>query len=229
MPLIYCVEDDDSIRDLVGYALHGQGYEIRSFSESAHFWTALKSTVPDLILLDIMLPEQDGLSLLKQVRENKEFYHIPVIMMTAKTREFDIIKGLDAGADDYVTKPFSILELLSRIRAVLRRSSVSKQEIPEILSYKTITLRPKEHIVNVGKKEVILTLKEFDLLSYLILNKGIILSRDQIMQAVWASPVMLESRTIDMHIMSIRQKLGKIGKEIRTVRGVGYRLGDKNK
>ena len=177
MPLIYCVEDDDSIRDLVGYALHGQGYEIRSFSESAHFWTALKSTVPDLILLDIMLPEQDGLSLLKQVRENKEFYHIPVIMMTAKTREFDIIKGLDAGADDYVTKPFSILELLSRIRAVLRRSSVSKQEIPEILSYKTITLRPKEHIVNVGKKEVILTLKEFDLLSYLILNKGIILSR----------------------------------------------------
>ena len=218
MPLIYCVEDDDSIRDLVGYALHGQGYEIRSVSESAHFWTALKSTVPDLILLDIMLPEQDGLSLLKQVRENKEFYHIPVIMMTAKTREFDIIKGLDAGADDYVTKPFSILELLSRIRAVLRRSSVSKQEIPEILSYKTITLRPKEHIVNVGKKEVILTL-----------NKGIILSRDQIMQAVWESPVMLESRTIDMHIMSIRQKLGKIGKEIRTVRGVGYRLGDKNK
>ena len=176
-----------------------------------------------------MLPEQDGLSLLKQVRENKEFYHIPVIMMTAKTREFDIIKGLDAGADDYVTKPFSILELLSRIRAVLRRSFVSKQEIPEILSYKTITLRPKEHIVNVGKKEVILTLKEFELLSYLILNKGIILSRDQIMQAVWESPVMLESRTIDMHIMSIRQKLGKIGKEIRTVRGVGYRLGDKNK
>jgi two-component system alkaline phosphatase synthesis response regulator PhoP len=229
MIVVYCVEDDDNIRELVSYALRGQGYQVYGFSNSEDFYKQLSHNLPDLVLLDIMLPGEDGLSILKGLRSREETARVPVIMMTAKSSEFDIVKGLDMGADDYVTKPFGIMELLSRIRSVLRRSqkNVPSREDKSVLTYGNIVVDKKQHTVKVNGEEVNLTLKEFELLCYLILNKGIVLSREQIMQAVWDSPFALESRTIDMHIMSLRQKLGKEGKAIRTVRGVGYRLGDK--
>ena len=203
--LIYCVEDDESIRDLVGYALRGQGYGMEGFGCADDFYKGMKKAVPDLVLLDVMLPGEDGLSILKKIREREA--NIPIIMMTAKSSEFDVVRGLDLGADDYVTKPFGIMELLSRIRSVLRRSGKMAEK----------------------KGELTVTLKEFQLLCYLLLNKGIVLSREQIMQAVWDIPFEMESRTIDMHIMSLRQKLGGEGAAIRTIRGVGYRLGEREK
>ena len=223
--LIYCVEDDESIRDLVGYALRGQGYGMEGFGCADDFYKGMKKAVPDLVLLDVMLPGEDGLSILKKIREREA--NIPIIMMTAKSSEFDVVRGLDLGADDYVTKPFGIMELLSRIRSVLRRTKKALEAGRKLLTYSKISVDQEQHIVTVDGKEVQLTLKEFDLLCYLILNKGIVLSRDQIMQAVWDSPFEMESRTIDMHIMSLRQKLGSEGSAIRTVRGVGYRLGDR--
>lgn len=226
MPLIYCVEDDDSIRELVGYALRGQGYTTEGFQKSVPFYEALNKTIPDLILLDIMLPGEDGLSVLRKIRSTPLWQDIPVIMMTAKTTEYDIVKGLDQGADDYVTKPFGIMELLSRIRSVLRRSQAKKPEKKE-LTFGNVVVDESQHRVLVNGGEISLTLKEFDLLCYLILNKGIVLSRDQMMQAVWDSPYGIESRTVDMHIMSLRQKLGEDGSAIRTVRGIGYRLLEK--
>ena len=208
MPLIYCVEDDESIRELVSYALRGQGYKVEGFGDANALYDALQKNIPDMLLLDIMLPGEDGLTILKKMRApgSGAMQTVPIIMMTAKTSEFDIVKGLDCGADDYVTKPFGIMELLS---------------------YGHIVVDQEQHVVTVGGKEIQLTLKEFDLLCYLLLNKGIVLSRDQIMQSVWDSPFEMESRTIDMHIMSLRQKLGEEGSLIRTVRGVGYRLGDR--
>ena len=227
MPLIYCVEDDESIRELVSYALRGQGYKVEGFGEAPDFYEALQNNTPDLVLLDIMLPGEDGLTILKKMRASGKVRDIPVIMMTAKTSEFDIVKGLDLGADDYVTKPFGIMELLSRIRSVLRRAKKPQESKGKLLSFNGIVVDQEQHSVTSDGKEVQLTLKEFDLLCYLLLNKGIVLSRDQIMQAVWDSPFEMESRTIDMHIMSLRQKLGAEGSCIRTVRGVGYRLGDR--
>ncbi len=227
MPLIYCVEDDESIRELVSYALRGQGYKVEGFGEAQSFYEALSKNIPDLVLLDIMLPGEDGLTILKKLRGSSATASLPIIMSTAKTSEFDIVKGLDCGADDYVTKPFGIMELLSRIRSVLRRTKKAEGPSKNLLVYEGIAVDQKQHTVTCEGKDVQLTLKEFDLLCYLILNKGIVLSRDQIMQAVWDSPFEMESRTIDMHIMSLRQKLGKEGAHIRTVRGVGYRLGDR--
>ena len=227
MPLVYCVEDDESIRELVMYALKGQGYKVEGFGESGPFYDALKKNIPDMVLLDIMIPGEDGLTILKKIRGTSNLQNIPVIMMTAKTSEFDIVKGLDYGADDYVTKPFGIMELLSRIRSVLRRTKKQEEPNKKMLTFEGIQVDQEQHTVMAGGKEIQLTLKEFDLLCYLILNKGIVLSRDQIMQAVWDSPFEMESRTIDMHIMSLRQKLGSDGALIRTVRGVGYRLGDR--
>ena len=227
MPLVYCVEDDESIRELVMYALKGQGYKVEGFGESGPFSEAPKKNIPDMVLLDIMIPGEDGLTILKKIRGTSNLQNIPVIMMTAKTSEFDIVKGLDYGADDYVTKPFGIMELLSRIRSVLRRTKKQEEPNKKMLTFEGIEVDQEQHTVMAGGKEIQLTLKEFDLLCYLILNKGIVLSRDQIMQAVWDSPFEMESRTIDMHIMSLRQKLGSDGALIRTVRGVGYRLGDR--
>lgn len=227
MPLIYCVEDDESIRELVSYALRGQGYQVGGFGAAGPFYKALAENVPDLVLLDIMLPGEDGLTILKKLRSSEAGKDIPVIIMTAKTSEFDIVKGLDMGADDYVKKPFGIMELLSRIRSVLRRVKKEDKKEGNLLSFDGIMVDPKQHTASVDGKEVSLTLKEFDLLCYLVLNKGIVLTRDQIMQAVWDSPFEMESRTIDMHIMSLRQKLGEKGSAIRTVRGVGYRLGNR--
>ena len=227
MPLIYCVEDDESIRELVSYALRGQGCKVGGFGEASEFYEALQKNIPDLVLLDIMLPGEDGLTILKKIRASGKLQNIPVIMMTAKTSEFDIVKGLDLGADDYVTKPFGIMELLSRIRSVLRRTKKPQEAGKKLLAFEGIVVDQEQHSVTSGGREVQLTLKEFDLLCYLLLNKGIVLSRDQIMQAVWDSPFEMESRTIDMHIKSLRQKLGSEGACIRTVRGVGYRLGDR--
>lgn len=225
--LIYCVEDDESIRDLVGYALRGQGYGMEGFGCADDFYKGMKKAVPDLVLLDVMLPGEDGLSILKKIREREA--NIPIIMMTAKSSEFDVVRGLDLGADDYVTKPFGIMELLSRIRSVLRRSGKPTDKKGELLSFGTIRADRNRHVVTVDEKEVAVTLKEFQLLCYLLLNKGIVLSREQIMQAVWDIPFEMESRTIDMHIMSLRQKLGGEGVAIRTIRGVGYRLGEREK
>lgn len=227
MPLIYCVEDDESIRELVSYALHSQKFDVKGFDSADGLYKAMKEETPDLILLDIMLPGEDGLTILKKLKARDEDRNIPVIMMTAKSNEFDVVHGLDLGADDYVTKPFGIMELLSRIRSVLRRSVRPPEKDPSILAYGTIVVNRKQHTVSVDGKDVSLTLKEFDLLCYLLLNKEIVLSREQIMQAVWEVSFEMESRTIDMHIMSLRQKLGSQGSLIRTVRGVGYRLGDR--
>lgn len=227
--IVYCVEDDENIRELVSYALRSQGYKVSGFSQAKDFYRAVRQNIPDLVLLDIMLPGDDGLTILQKIRKNKNTATVPVIMMTAKSSEFDVVRGLDMGADDYVTKPFGIMELLSRIRSVLRRSHRinSRQKAGNVLTYGDITVDKGRHIVTVKGKEIALTLKEFDLLYYLMLNQGIVLTREQIMMAVWDSPYVLETRTIDMHIMSLRQKLGKAGRLIHTVRGVGYRLGDK--
>ena len=227
--MIYCVEDDDNIRELVIYTLETTGLKARGFADGSAFTEALAFETPELILLDIMLPGEDGIKVLKKLKNYEQTRDIPVIMATAKSSEYDVVKGLDSGADDYVTKPFGIMELLSRIRSVLRRSRGRNAEPVEshVINYGKITMTPEQHIVKVDGKEINLTLKEFELLKYLMINKNMVLSRDQIMQAVWEEPFSLESRTIDMHIMSLRQKLGEEGKHVCTVRGIGYRLGRK--
>lgn len=218
---IWCVEDDENIRDLIEYALRGQSYEVKTFSHAAPFYEALNDACPDLLLLDIMLPGEDGLSLLRCIRSDEKTKRLPVIMMTAKTEEVDIVSGLDAGADDYVTKPFGIMELLSRIRSLLRRTYPEKESK---LTFLDITVNRDSYIVTVRDKEIGLTQKEYELLCYFIINQGIVLSRDRIMEVLWGEPFEAESRTIDMHIKSLRKKLGKAGKWIHTIRGVGYQL-----
>ena len=199
MPCIYCVEDDENIRELVAYALESQQFETQTFADGESFYKVLEKKIPDLVLLDIMLPGESGIS------------------------EYDVVKGLTIGADDYVTKPFGILELISRIRAVLRRSH--RVEKPsEMLVCGPVTLDPLKHAVSAYGEEVMLTAKEFELLHYLMMNVGIVLQREQIMESVWGFTYAGESRTIDMHIKSLRQKLGEGGQIIKTIRGVGYRL-----
>lgn len=223
MARIACVEDDESIRELVCYALRSQNFEAAAYPDGTAFWKGIKEKQPDLVLLDIMLPGESGLEILKKLRENPVAKQLPVILLTARTSEFDIVKGLDTGADDYITKPFGIMELLSRIKAVLRRGGVQEKN-PDVLTCGEITLDRKKHRVLTKEGPVILTAKEFDLLQYLMENAGIVLSRDQIMEAVWDFSYAGESRTIDMHIRSLRQKLGEAGKIIQTVRGVGYQI-----
>lgn len=218
---IWCVEDDENIRDLIEYALRGQSYEVKTFSYASPFYEALNDACPDLLLLDIMLPGEDGLSLLRRIRSDEKTKRLPVIMMTAKTEEVDIVSGLDAGADDYVTKPFGIMELLSRIRSLLRRTYPEKESK---LTFLDITVNRDSYIVTVRDKEIGLTRKEYELLCYFIINQGIVLSRDRIMEVLWGEPFEAESRTIDMHIKSLRKKLGKAGRWIHTIRGVGYQL-----
>lgn len=218
---IWCVEDDENIRDLIEYALRGQSYEVKTFSHASPFYEALNDACPDLLLLDIMLPGEDGLSLLRRIRSDEKTKRLPVIMMTAKTEEVDIVSGLDAGADDYVTKPFGIMELLSRIRSLLRRTYPEKESK---LTFLDITVNRDSYIVTVRDKEIGLTRKEYELLCYFIINQGIVLSRNRIMEVLWGEPFETESRTIDMHIKSLRKKLGKAGKWIHTIRGVGYQL-----
>ena len=221
--MIYCVEDDDNIRELVIYTLETTGLKARGFAEGSAFMEALAFDTPELILLDIMLPGDDGLELLKKLKSSPKTKSIPVIMVTAKGTEYDKVIGLDSGADDYVTKPFGMMELVSRIKAVLRRSGKVEDRIDMELS--GVRMDIKKHEVTVDGKQIALTLKEFELLEKLMRNQGIDLTRDQLLTEIWGYDFDGETRTVDVHIRTLRQKLGTKGEIIQTVRGVGYRVG----
>lgn len=224
--MIFCVEDDDNIRELVVYTLNTTGIEAEGFENGDSFMKALASETPELILLDIMLPGEDGLSILKKLKSSPKTKDIPVIMVTAKGAEFDVVVGLDAGADDYVAKPFGMMELISRIKAVLRRSKQEKKT--EILEVENLKMNLTKHEVTVDSEKVVLTLKEFELLKRLMQNQGIVLTRERLLADVWGYDFEGESRTLDVHMRSLRQKLGSAGELIHTVRGVGHRLGGAN-
>lgn len=220
--MIYCVEDDGNIRELVVYTLNSTGMEAKGFEDGKAFRKALASEMPELILLDIMLPGEDGMHILKKLKTDKKTEHIPVIMLTAKSAEYDKVFGLDAGADDYVTKPFGMMELVSRIKAVLRRT---KKETAEGYAFGELELNLKKHEVKVSGKEIVLTYKEFELLSKLVQNPNIVLTRDRLLEEIWGYEYEVETRTVDVHVRTLRQKLGTAGEMIQTVRGVGYRFG----
>lgn len=221
--MIYCVEDDDNIRELVIYTLETTGLKARGFADGAAFMEALAFDTPELILLDIMLPGDDGLELLKKLKSSSKTKDIPVIMVTAKGSEYDKVVGLDSGADDYVTKPFGMMELVSRIKAVLRRSGKAEDRMD--METAGVHVNVKKHEVTVDGKEITLTLKEFELLEKLMRNQGIVLTRDQLLTEIWGYDFDGETRTVDVHIRTLRQKLGTKGDIIQTVRGVGYRMG----
>ena len=221
--MIYCVEDDDNIRELVRYTFETTGLQARGFADGSAFMEALAFDTPELILLDIMLPGDDGLELLKKLKSSSKTKNIPVIMVTAKGSEYDKVVGLDSGADDYVTKPFGMMELVSRIKAVLRRSG--KVEDRMDMETAGVHVDVKKHEVTVDGKEISLTLKEFELLEKLMRNQGIVLTRDQLLTEIWGYDFDGETRTVDVHIRTLRQKLGDKGEIIQTVRGVGYRVG----
>lgn len=222
--MIYCVEDEASIRELVVYTLHATGYEAQGFADGKAFWTALEQELPELILLDIMLPGEDGLQILKRIRTNSRTADLPVIMVTAKGTEFDKVIGLDSGADDYIAKPFGMMELVSRVKALLRRTQ--KTSAAATLACGNLVLNHDMHRVMADGQEVVLTYKEFELLEYLLENRGIVLTRDKILDRVWGIAAEVETRTLDVHIRSLRHKLGASGDLIETVRGVGYRIGE---
>nr|WP_143474364.1 response regulator transcription factor [Proteiniborus sp. DW1] len=224
MMMIYIVEDDKNIRELECYALESSGYSVKSFETSSDFYAACIEQLPDLVLLDIMLPDEDGLDILRNLRNQEKTKDLPIIMITAKSTELDKVKGLDSGADDYITKPFGIMELISRVKALLRRTNQANNS--NIFSFGNITLDAERHRVTVEGERCELTFKEFELLKYLLQNQGIVLSRERIMEQVWGFDFQGESRTVDMHIKTLRQKLGLSGKLIKTVRNVGYKIGD---
>ena len=207
--MIFCVEDDSNIRELVVYTLETTGFQARGFEEGKSFLEALALETPDLILMDIMLPGEDGISLLKRLKNSSKTRDIPVIMVTAKGAEYDKVKGLDLGADDYVTKPFGMMELVSRIKAVLRRSGATKK-----------------HEVKADGEVIGLTLKEYELLKRLMENPNIVMTRDSLLEEIWGYDFDGETRTVDVHIRTLRQKLGKCGERVETVRGVGYRISE---
>lgn len=221
MALIFIVEDDPSIQEIESIALKNSNYMVQAFDRASTFYSKLEEVIPDLLLLDIMLPDEDGYKIVRRLRSNPKTRRIPVIMITAKTREMDMVKGLDDGADDYIRKPFSVMELLSRVRALLRRS---QEDAPVQLMVGNIMLDHERHTVTANDKNVLLTLKEYDLLRYLMINEEIVLNRDSIMRFVWGVDFEGESRTVDMHIKTLRQKLGDCGRQIRTIRGVGYTI-----
>lgn len=221
--MIYLVEDDDSIRELVLYTLHTTGFEAEGFRNAADFWQALEKELPQLVLLDIMLPDEDGLHILKRLRAGAETADLPVMMLTAKSSEYDRVVGLDSGADDYMPKPFGMMELVSRVRALLRRAAKPAAE-DKLFTAGSLAVDVKRRAVTVDGEPVILTHKEFELLCYLLENRGVVLSRDQILTKIWDYNYSGETRTVDVHIRTLRQKLGDAGALIETVRGVGYRL-----
>lgn len=221
--MIYLVEDDDSIRELVLYTLHTTGFEAEGFRNAADFWQALEKELPQLVLLDIMLPDEDGLHILKRLRAGVETADLPVMMLTAKSSEYDRVVGLDSGADDYMPKPFGMMELVSRVRALLRRAAKPAAE-DKLFTAGSLAVDVKRRAVTVDGEPVILTYKEFELLCYLLENRGVVLSRDQILTKIWDYNYSGETRTVDVHIRTLRQKLGDAGALIETVRGVGYRL-----
>lgn len=219
MALIYIVEDDDSIREIEEFALMNAGHKVLGFPCAKDFYKKLDEVIPDLCLVDVMLPDESGNEIVKKLRANFMTKKLPVIMVTAKTSELDLVKGIEDGADDYIKKPFSVMELISRVKALIRRTEV--QEIKE-LTLDGITINNEKHEVRVDGQLVELTFKEYELLSLFIINKGIVLSRDTIMDKVWGTDYEGESRTIDMHVKTLRQKLADYGTRIKTVRNVGY-------
>lgn len=224
MALIYVVEDDKSIQEIETFALSGSGYETEGFDNAKAFYEALDKKMPDLILLDVMLPDEDGLSIVRKLRSRKETVLIPIIMVTAKTSEIDKVKGLDIGADDYITKPFGVMELISRVKAMLRRSNVEAKEAA--LIFGKVVLDKERHSVTVDGENCELTYKEYELLKLLMTNAGIVTTRKVILDRVWGTDFEGESRTLDMHIKTLRKKLKDAGSMIKTVRNVGYILNE---
>ena len=222
--MIYCIEDDNGIRDLIVYTLNASGFEAMGFANSNDFWDAVKDKIPDLILLDIMLPNEDGISILKRIRSDSKLCDIPVIMETAKETEYDKVVALDLGADDYLTKPFGMMEMVSRVRAVLRRTSKKNDSDSNVLSYKNLKINTIEHTVYVNDKLVNLALKEYNLLQLFMENIGRAFTRDRLLSSIWGTEFVGETRTVDVHIGTLRTKLGECGDYIKTVRGVGYRM-----
>ena len=222
MKKIFCVEDDINIRELVEYTLTQTGFSVSGFENAREFFDAVQETLPDLVLLDIMLPDKDGMEILKELRKNPVTCNLPIILLTAKSSQIDKIKGLDSGADDYMTKPFDIMELISRINALLRRLSPGTNDI---LTFREITLNLAKRTVTAGGSPVSLTYKEFEILRMLIENQGAVLTRDMLMNKVWGTDFEGETRTVDVHIRTLRQKLGDAGSYIETVRNVGYKIG----
>ncbi len=236
--MIYCVEDDSNIRELVVYTLENTGFKALGMADGEALSAALKeilkeqeqpgskAELPELILLDIMLPGEDGMSILRRLKDSDKTKDIPVIMLTAKGAEYDKVKGLDAGADDYVTKPFGMMELVSRIKAVLRRAGTNKNSDPDIIRIRDLEINLKKHEVKAAGQVVALTLKEYELLKRLMQNPNIVLTRDQLLEDIWGYDFDGETRTVDVHVRTLRQKLGECGDYIETVRGVGYRISD---
>lgn len=224
--MIYMLEDDSNIRELVIYALRASGYDAEGFEDSGPFWTAMDEALPQLIILDIMLPGEDGITVLKKLKANSSTADIPVIMATAKGAEYDKVLGLDMGADDYIAKPFGVMELLSRVRAVLRRTGNRKSvPSPNTYTYKDLTLDTSAHKVTANGQPVSLTLKEFQLLQLLLAHAGSVVGREQLLNEIWGYDYDGETRTVDVHVGTLRQKLGSCGSYIETVRGVGYKIG----
>lgn len=222
--LIYIVEDDTAIKELESYALINSEFSVQGFERGKELFDALTMKTPALILLDIMLPDEDGIHILKKIRNTMAYRDIPIIMVTAKTTEIDAVKGLDMGADDYITKPFGVMELVSRVKAVLRRTQ--KAEHQQILIYKNIVIDEAQHKVFVDDEEIELTYKEYEVLKLLIINKGIVLTRDKIMESIWGYDFEQGNRTVDVHIQSLRKKVKSAGVHIKTIRNVGYKVGD---
>ena len=220
--MIYLVEDDDNIRKLVKYALEKEGFEVTGFSGPKEFWKAMHMAIPELVILDIMLPEEDGLSILKRLKENNKTEQIPVIMLTAKNSEFDKVTGLDMGADDYIAKPFGTMELISRVRAVIRRYDKTKSK--KVFQIGELYVEPAKHIISVSGQEIELSYKEYLLLSVLLEAEGNVVDRNTLLARVWGE-YYTESRTLDVHIRKLRVKLGNAGSLIQTVKGIGYKIG----
>ena len=224
--MIWCVEDDPSIREIEVYALNSTGLEARGFADGAELWEALQKDTPELVVLDVMLPGEDGVAILKRLKEDERLRDIPVIMATAKSTEFDKVQSLDLGADDYITKPFGMMEMVSRVNAVLRRSQ--PKQTASLLKMDGLTLDESQHTVTIDGQRVVLTYKEYELLRLFLSHPGMAFSREQLLQTVWNTDYAVETRTVDMHIRTLRQKLGEYGRYIETIRGVGYRLEGKH-
>ncbi|MCI9134986.1 MAG: response regulator transcription factor [Lachnospiraceae bacterium] len=220
--MIFCVEDDSGIRDLMIYTLRASGFEARGFGEAEAFWSALAEELPKLVLLDIMLPGEDGICILKRLRSDPDTARLPVIMATAKGTEYDKVTGLDLGADDYLAKPFGMMEMVSRVRAVLRRAA--PKEPAQILQAGLLEMHRREHLVLVQGERIFLTLKEFEILRLFMEHPGMVFSRERLLSSVWGSDFTGETRTVDVHMGTLRTKLGACGAYIETVRGVGYRM-----
>ncbi|MBO5241301.1 MAG: response regulator transcription factor [Lachnospiraceae bacterium] len=223
MALIYIVEDDKNIAEIESFALRNVGYDVETFFRARDFYRALERRVPDLFLLDIMLPDEDGLEILRTLKADPKTSYPPVILVTAKTSEMDKVKGLDQGADDYMTKPFGVMELISRVKALLRRTKVIGA-VPFVLAFESIRMEEEKHLVTVDGKTCELTYKEYELLKLLMINAGIVTSREVVLEKIWGTDFEGESRTLDVHMKSLRKKLGEAGSYIKTVRNVGYIL-----